>query len=320
MASDRTAVLTSSAFLGHDTGDHVERAARIAAIHRELERRGMLRDRLYPSFKPATNEQILAVHSTEHLESLEKFARMGGGWLDHDTVMRPDSLDIARLAAGAGIAAIDGLLNGSWKRAFVIARPPGHHATPHRAMGFCLLNTIAITAAYAHDQGFRRIAIVDWDVHHGNGTQDIFYRHDHILYCSLHQWPLFPGAGSREEIGLDAGTGFTINIPLPAGASSDAFLEAFHRNITGSVDRFQPNLILVSAGYDAHADDPLGDIRLNDNTYNEMTEELLALANRWCNGALVFVLEGGYNVDVLARCVVNTIETLDCSESSAREI
>ncbi len=308
-----TAVFRSPVLLGHDSGNHVERAARIAAIDRELERRGLLANRPLPAFEPATGAQIEAAHAPDHLAALEAFAQAGGGWIDHDTVMRPDSLDVARRAAGAGIAAIDGILEGTFDRAFAIARPPGHHATRNQSMGFCLLNTVAIAAAHARSRGIGRVAIIDWDVHHGNGTQDIFYRDNTVLYCSLHQWGrgFYPGTGSATETGTGPGEGFTVNVPLAAGTGGEAFLTALRTCIVPAVNAFRPDLLLVSAGYDAHEDDPIGGMGLNDVAYNNLSRETIELADRWCGGRLAFILEGGYDVDALARCVANTIEILD---------
>ena len=313
MSHHSVAVFHSPAFLGHDTGNHVERAARIASIDRELERRELLANRPVSAFGPATEAQIVAAHAPDHLAALEAFAQDGGGWIDHDTVMRPDSLDIARLAAGAGVAAIDGILDRTFDRAFVIARPPGHHATRHQSMGFCLLNTVAIAAAHARNRDAGRVAIVDWDVHHGNGTQDIFYRDSTVLYCSLHQWGrgFYPGTGAANETGTGPGEGYTVNVPLAAGTGGDEFLQAFRARIAPAVNAFQPDLLLVSAGYDAHEDDPIGGMRLNDVAYNNLSREMLSLADRWCGGRVAFLLEGGYDVDALARCVANTIEILD---------
>ncbi len=313
MPINPTAVFTSPVFRGHNTGNHVERAARMTAIDRELERRGLLADRPHHAFGPATDARILAVHTPAHLAALEVFAEEGGGWIDNDTVMRSDSLDVARLAAGAGIAAVDGLIDGAFRRAIVLARPPGHHATPDRAMGFCLLNTVAIAAAHARDRGIERVAIIDWDVHHGNGTQDIFYEDGAVLYCSLHQWPLYPGTGWVTETGRGEGFGCTINVPLPAGTRGDAFLAAFRERVVPVIDIFQPDLLLVSAGYDAHEDDPIGGLLLDDAAYDNLAREAIALADRWCGGRVGFILEGGYDVDALGRCVANTIEVLDGS-------
>ena len=312
----RSAVLRSPEFFRHDTGEHVERAARLAAIDRELGRRNLLDDRATVYFGAADDEAILRVHTAAHLRGLEEFARAGGGWLDSDTVVRPESMDVARLAAGAATTAVDAILDGSIDRAFILARPPGHHATPDRAMGFCLLNSVAIAAAQAIASGLGRVAILDWDVHHGNGTQDIFYGRSDVLFCSLHQSPLYPGTGSPQETGRGTGVGSTVNVPLPAGTTDDTFLAAFRSRIAPAIVTFRPQLLLISAGYDAHEQDPVGGMRLTDAGFRELMSETVALAERVCDGRLLVVLEGGYDVSALARCVADAIEILDGQQAT----
>lgn len=306
----RTAILHDRAFLGHDTGDHVERAARIAAIDRVLERERLLADRPMVPLTPVVDEAILRVHTPRMLETLKSITEAGGAWIDADTVMRADSLAVARLAAGGAVNAIDALLDDAIDRAFLIARPPGHHATPNRAMGFCLLNTAAIAAAHALARGVDRVAILDWDVHHGNGTQDIFYTASNVFYASLHQSPLFPGSGMANETGAGDGAGTTLNIPLPAWTDGPTFLEHVRQQVVPALDRFDPGLLVVSAGYDAHEDDPLGSLQLTDADFDALMQEAVALADRH-GGKVLVVLEGGYDVDALARCVAGAIRVLD---------
>jgi acetoin utilization deacetylase AcuC-like enzyme len=209
------------------------------------------------------------------------------------------------------------MLAGTIDRAFVIARPPGHHATAGQSMGFCLLNTVAIPAAHAIDSGLERVAILDWDVHHGNGTQAIFYGRADVLYCSLHQSPLYPGTGAREETGVGPGTGYTLNAPLPPGTDDAAFLDTYRTAIMPAIDRFAPQLLLISAGYDAHADDPIGGMALTDSGFQTLMAEAVALANRRCQGKVLAILEGGYESQVLARCVTDAIGSLDRAEGIA---
>ena len=316
----RTAILRSTLFLKHDTGDHPERSSRIIAIDCELERRHLLRDRPVFSSIPASDEAIHRVHAPELLQRLDAVATSGGGWIDADTVVRPESVDVARLAAGAAIVAVDAILDNEIDRAFVIARPPGHHATANRAMGFCLLNSIAIAAAHAIERGLQRVAILDWDVHHGNGTQDIFYGRSDVLFCSLHQSPLFPGTGSEAENGLGTGAGFTLNVPLPAGADDEQFLNALRERIIPAISEFAPQLLLISAGYDAHLQDPIGGMEISDAGFQAMMTEAVELANRHCQGRLLALLEGGYHAQALARCVADAIEILDRSEAIPRSV
>ncbi len=307
--TEHTAILIDDAFLGHDTGLHVEHPRRHHAISRAIV--GLATHRPDTTFGPATNEAIERVHTGEHLRSLEMLAASGGAWLDPDTMVGPDSVDIARLAAGAALAGVDAVLDGSARRAFALGRPPGHHATADRAMGFCLLNSIAIAAAHARHRGIGRVAIIDWDVHHGNGTQDLFYEDPSVWYASIHQSPLFPGTGGRAETGVGAGRGTVCNVPLRAGTGDVDWLTAFDSHVAPFVDRAQPELILLSAGYDAHEHDPIGGCLVTDAGFTALTERTVALADRHCDGRLVTVLEGGYDPGALGRCVALTISTLD---------
>jgi len=306
-----TAIIRSTVFLQHDTGEHPERAARIIAVDCALEQARLLGNRPSVPCTPAPDAAILRVHTPDMLAELDAMAASGGGWLDSDTVVRPDSMDVARMAAGGAINAVDAILGGRISRAFVIARPPGHHATADRAMGFCLLNTVAVAAAHAIDSGLERVAIVDWDVHHGNGTQDIFYGRRDVLYTSIHQSPLYPGTGARDETGTGAGTGYTVNVPLPPGTGDERFLAAFRHELVPAIDRYAPQALLVSAGYDAHADDPIGGMALTNEGFRTVMREAIALADRHCGGRLLAVLEGGYASPTLARCVTDAIRLLD---------
>ncbi len=310
-ARSRTAIIRSTIFLKHDTGDHPERAARIIAVDCALEKHRLLGNRPSIACTSASDEHILRVHTPQLLSRLESIAASGGAWLDSDTVVRPESVEVARMAAGGAINAVDAIVDGRIDRGFVIARPPGHHATAGQAMGFCLLNTVAIAAAHAVDRGLERVAIIDWDVHHGNGTQDIFYGRSDVMYCSLHQSPFYPGTGSRDEVGSGAGAGATVNVPLPAGSTDGPFLAAFQEAIAPAIDRFRPQLLLVSAGYDAHVEDPIGSMMLTDEGFRTLMENTISLAERHCSGRLLAVLEGGYHSPTLARCVTDAIGLLD---------
>lgn len=307
----RTAIVRSSAFRRHDTGDHPERSARIIAVDNALEQRLLLGSRPSVACSPASDAAILRVHTTGMLAHLDAVAAAGGAWLDSDTVVRAESMDVARMAAGGAINAVDAIMTAQIDRAFVIARPPGHHATAERAMGFCLLNSVAIAAAHAIASGLERIAIIDWDVHHGNGTQDIFYGRADVLYCSVHQSPLYPGTGARDEIGTGAGVGHTFNFPLPPGTDDERFLETVRQGIVPAIEQFAPQMLLISAGYDAHREDPVGGMALTDQGFQRLTQEAISLADRHSNGRLLAVLEGGYEPHALARCVTDAIALLD---------
>jgi acetoin utilization deacetylase AcuC-like enzyme len=306
-----TALFRSPAFLGHETGLHVENPRRIAAIDAELERSGLLDGRPQISFSPASPEAIERVHDPRYIELLERVAEAGGAWLDADTMIGPDSYDVALLAAGAGIAAVDAALDGVARRSMVLARPPGHHATRNRGMGFCLINNIAVAASHALERGLTRVAIIDWDVHHGNGTQDIFYETDQVLFCSVHQSPLYPGTGAAEEQGIGKGWGFTVNVPLPPGTGDDTYLRVFDDIFLPKLRDYRPELVLISAGFDAHEADPIASMRVTEAGFRAMAERTVAVADECAKGRVVAFLEGGYDPQTLARSVVEVVEVLD---------
>jgi acetoin utilization deacetylase AcuC-like enzyme len=308
----RAALLRSLSFLGHDTGDHVENPGRIRAIERELQRRNAIVGRPDVPFQPLSVDEIGVTHDPRYLVALERYTAMGGGWIDSDTFCGSDSLAVARLAAGAGVAAVDAALHGGVKRAFVLGRPPGHHATAARGMGFCLLNSIAIAANHALANGIERVAIVDWDVHHGNGTQDIFYESDRVLFCSTHRYGgFYPGTGAASERGQGVGLGFTLNVPMRAGDGDRTVTSAFRDVILPAVAAFEPQLMLVSAGFDAHRADPLGGLAMTEQGFYELAAMTVETADRFAEGRLVALLEGGYDPDALGRSVFATIAALD---------
>lgn len=288
------------------------------AIEAELARQDLLGGRPEIAFDAATPEQVTRVHDPAYLALLERLIKAGDGSLDPDTVVRPDSLAVSRLAAGAVVAATDAALDGHIRRAFCLVRPPGHHATPSRGMGFCLLNEIAIAAAHAVARGIERVLIVDWDVHHGNGTQDAFYATDRVLYCSIHQSPLYPGTGDSNEIGIGRGEGFTLNVPVPPGTGDDAYTRLFDTVILPRARHFQPQLVLVSAGFDAHVADPLANNRVTEQGFVDLTERVMALAEEQADGRLVAILEGGYHPEALARSVAAVLRALDRGQAPDR--
>jgi acetoin utilization deacetylase AcuC-like enzyme len=306
-----TALLRSPRFLDHDTGDHVENAARLPAIDAELDRQALVAGRPEIAFGPADLVDVERVHNPWYVQAIERAAHQGGGWLDHDTYLSPASFDVALLAAGAAVAAVDAALDGTVHHAFAIVRPPGHHATPERGMGFCLLNNVAIAAAHALARGLTRVLVVDWDVHHGNGTQDAFYASDQVLFFSTHQYPFYPGTGAADETGLGKGEGYTINLPLPAGQRDENYLRLFDERLLPVAAGFRPELILVSAGYDAHANDPLGGMRLTESGFAALADRLTTLAAAHADNRLIAVLEGGYDPPALARSVAATLRVLD---------
>jgi acetoin utilization deacetylase AcuC-like enzyme len=298
-------------YLKHDTGQHVEVAARLEAIISHLEKTG-LKEHLTP-IKPrqATVDEIALVHQREYIKGVEETAQRGGGWLDPDTVMSAGSYEAAIYAAGGLIRAVETVIGGEVNSAFALVRPPGHHATYRNGRGFCLFNNIAIAAKYALDKyNLERILIVDFDVHHGNGTQDSFYNNPQVMYISTHQYPFYPGSGSLDETGIGDAEGTNINLPLPAGCGDEEYLKAYEQIIVPLAKRFKPQLVLVSAGYDTHWADPLAMMEVSVSGFGQMAEIIKSLADELCGGRLAITLEGGYNLDALAASVRATFDAL----------
>ncbi len=298
-------------YLKHDTGQHVENARRLEAIISYLEQTE-LKPQLTP-IKPraATVDELSLIHHKQHISHVREVAQRGGGWLDTDTVMSAASYEAALYAAGGAIRATEAVVNGEVNSAFALVRPPGHHATVTRAMGFCLFNNVAIAAKYALAKyKLERILIIDFDVHHGNGTQDAFYDNPQVLYISTHECPFYPGTGSLEEAGKGEAKGTTVNIPLPAGCGDAEYLQVFEQIIAPATRRFKPQLILVSAGYDAHWADDIAMMQVSITGIVQMVTIIKELADELCSGHLVFSLEGGYDLTALAASVKATFEVL----------
>jgi acetoin utilization deacetylase AcuC-like enzyme len=293
--------------LEHDTGTHPENAARIPAIEGELERRGWLGWDVREA--PAAElDQITRVHPPDYVERIRELSESGGGWLDADTVDSPGSWRAALHAAGGACAMASALMGGDAGVGFSALRPPGHHAEQARAMGFCLFNNIAIAARHAIDEhGARRVAVFDWDVHHGNGTNDIFHASDEVLYVSIHQSPLYPGTGPLEDVGSGSGEGYTVNLPVPPGSGEDVWLSLTANVVVPVIRAFEPGLVLVSAGFDAHRDDPLAQCTLETESFARMADHVRALAQE-LDVPLGAVLEGGYDLHALAASVAATLE------------
>jgi len=285
----------------HETpAGHPERPSRVGAALAGIDAAGLKEAVVRLEPRRATLEELARVHAPGYLEALRAFCDAGGGNLDPDTVAGPGSWDTAILAAGAVLAGIDALDAGAGDAAFVAARPPGHHASADLAMGFCLLNNVAVGAAALAERG-ERVVIVDWDVHHGNGTQEIFWDDPRVLYVSTHQSPWYPGTGRRTERGGKGAPGLTINIPVPAGATGDVLCHAFDTLILPAAARFDPTWVLVSAGFDAHREDPLAGLALTAGDFGDLAARVQQLAPR--PGRLALVLEGGYDLGALERSV-----------------
>ena len=298
---------THPTFLEHLTGPgHPERPSRLQAVIDGARHEGVADAVVALEPVPATRAELELVHPAWYLDRIDELAAAGGGWIDADTRLSAGSSEAARLAAGAGLSAVAALRRGEGSAAFCAVRPPGHHATPTDAMGFCLVSNIAVVAASLAAEG-ERVWILDYDAHHGNGTQAVFVDSPDVLFVSLHQWPLYPGTGRLTETGTAAGVGTTMNIPLPAGATGDVYLRAFDEVIAPVVERFAPTWLLLSAGFDAHRDDPLTDLGLTAGDYAALTARAAGLVP---SGRVVAMLEGGYDLDALANCAAAVLGTL----------
>ncbi|MCC7124998.1 MAG: histone deacetylase [Acidobacteria bacterium] len=301
-------VISSNAFTNHLTpAGHPERPERAQAMATIVERFARAGGRVIQP-RAATDEDLLRVHTPAHVDAI-KATRGKAVMLDPDTFTSPDSDDVGRLAAGAVLTGVDLVLDGEpGSRALAVVRPPGHHAEADKAMGFCLYSSIAVGAAYARSRGLDRVAIVDYDVHHGNGTQAIFYEDPSVLFVSSHQFPYYPGTGAADEIGRGAGTGFTLNLPLDAGAMDRDVLPLYEQQAIPALDAFRPQLLMISAGFDAHERDPLAGCRMTTAGFARLTTMLLEAADRLCDGRVVIVTEGGYDVTALADCLSAVID------------
>ena len=298
-----TAYFSDKRYIEHDFPRHPEHAGRIEAVWKQLNQFIQSKMLLSVPATPASDEQILAIHSLNHLNRLVNVSMQDRRVrLDQDTYALPVSLEIARLSAGAIINAVDAVFTGQAGNAIAIVRPPGHHATPSHAMGFCLLNNVSIGARHALNQhNLDRVLILDYDVHHGNGTQDAFYADASVLFTSIHQSPFYPGTGELTETGAGEGRGFNLNVPVAAGHGDASYRMIFENLIVPAAERFAPDLILISAGFDAHWVDPLAGMRLSLNGYDWLARQCILLAEQLCDGKIIFVMEGGYDLDALAH-------------------
>jgi acetoin utilization deacetylase AcuC-like enzyme len=311
----KTGLVSSLEFKKHQTGvGHPETPRRIEAALKGLSDAGLMEKLVKIEPRPATRADLLRVHSEPYIEVARRDVESGMRNLSTgDTNISPASYEIALLAAGGILAAVDAVVEKRVDNAFCIVRPPGHHATPERGMGFCLFNNIAIGARYAQQKhGLKRILIADWDVHHGNGTQDVFYEDDTVLFFDTHQHPLYPGTGFAEERGAGKGEGFTINNPFPAGSGRTEILGAFEKKLIPAAKEFKPDMIFISAGFDSRVDDPLGGFKLTDDDFADLTRLMKRLAAEHCGSRLVSVMEGGYNLEGLAKaCAAHAAAMLE---------
>jgi acetoin utilization deacetylase AcuC-like enzyme len=296
----------------HSWHGHTERAERLIAVRRGLQQAGLFAEVTVATAEEAADDRLTAVHDRQLLDRIARLASFGGGQLDGDTYVTADSWQVAKLAAGAALQALRAVLSGQADNAISLMRPPGHHAGIRRAAGFCLINNVAVAARAALQQhGLTRVAIVDYDVHHGDGTQQIFYSDPQVLFISTHASPFYPGTGMAHETGdMHSAPGTTLNIPLPFAVGDRGYAAVMRELIAPALRAYRPQLILVSAGFDAHWADPLGPMALSVSGYRELNQQLFDLAAELCGGRLVYVLEGGYNLAALSACVASTVRTL----------
>jgi len=308
-----TLLYTDPLYLEHNTGRHPENADRLRAVTAKLDATGLAKKCTAGKFEPLAADAVARLHGKKVVEAVKTLAEHGGGRLDVDTVVSPKSYAVGLAAAGACVAAVEAVLAGTDKTALCLVRPPGHHATPTRSMGFCLFNNIALAAHHARTvRQLDRVLIVDWDVHHGNGTQDVFYEDGSVFFYSVHRFGhgFYPGTGSADETGAGKGLGATLNVPVAFGTPRAEYHAAFRAGLEKAARAIRPQLVLVSAGFDAHAQDPIGSLGLEVEDFTTLTREVLAVAKTHADGRVVCCLEGGYNRDRLAESVQVTLEEL----------
>ncbi len=300
----RTGIIYHPIYLEHETGGHPEKKERLSAILNRISSERLDVEFITP--KAATVDQVAAVHRRSYIDQVRAICEHGGGYLDIDTVLSKKSYDAAMTAAGGAIATVDAVMDG-FDSAFALVRPPGHHAMPGRGMGFCIFNNIAVAAKHAQARGLKRVLIVDWDVHHGNGTNAIFYSDKSVLYFSTHQFPHYPGTGRANDVGEDGAEGTKVNVPLPSGTGDEGYMMVFREILRPVALEFKPDIVLVSAGQDPHKDDPLGGMSLTSAGFGAMAGIVKEIADTCCRGRLAASLEGGYNLQAQADAIVAEI-------------
>lgn len=306
-----TILYASPLFERHETGEHPECPARLRSIARLFAEDAVAKATPRGEIVTATPDEIAATHAENVAARAQRLASAGGGRLDADTIVSRESYDTALKAAGTAMAAVDSVMSGTHANALCLIRPPGHHATRDQSMGFCLFNNVALAAQHAIARhGAGRILIVDWDVHHGNGTQDIFYDDDQVTFFSIHRFPFYPGTGRESETGTGRGLGATINVPVTVGTPRRTYLDMFRRGLEKAAERAKPDLVLISAGFDAHAADPIGNLGLATEDFTEMTKMVRDVAAMHAGGRIVSCLEGGYDLEALAASVLTHLTGL----------
>ncbi len=316
-----TLLYSESRFLEHETGSHPEQAQRIRGLPKRLQQSGLWDRCVRVPFEPVSRQRLARVHSLGYVDEVWALSKSGGGDLDADTIVSPASYHVALAAAGCVCDATERLLRGEDTQALCLVRPPGHHAMPGRGMGFCLFNNVAVGASVAIGElGLDRVLIVDFDVHHGNGTQAAFWEDPRVGFLSIHRWPFYPGSGNSDETGGGDGLGTTLNLPVEFGISAEDYLQTFRSALEGFAEKIRPQLVFVSAGFDAHCSDPIGNLGLQTEDYRALTAAVLDVAQTHADGKLISVLEGGYDPQALGDCVeVHLHEMLDRSADLPRE-
>ena len=306
-----TLLCYDSLYLEHDTGNHPESSERLKAVWDHLTETGLDKKCESSTWGLATNEQVGRVHDLSYINVIKQSAELGGGPIEADTMMSELSHHVAMHASGAVCHSVEHVLAGKQKNALCLVRPPGHHARPRNAMGFCLFNHIAVGAKHAIEGvGVDRVLVVDWDVHHGNGTQESFYEEENIGFFSIHRSPFFPGTGKESDTGKGAGLGMTSNVEVAFGTDREVYFERFEKALVDIAKKTRPDLVMISAGFDAHRSDPIGSLGLETEDFDQLTRQVVGVANEYCGGKIVSMLEGGYNPSVLPHCVETHLKVL----------
>ena len=313
---NKTGYISDPFYLKHKNEPHPENPGRLNAIQKNIESSKYYNNLTLIQPRKARVEDIAKIHGKGYIQSVENSCQNGVRNLDADTVISKDSYQAALLSAGAGLEAVDKILGGAVDNAFCAVRPPGHHAEQNKAMGFCLFNNVGVIARYAQNvHKLEKVFIFDWDVHHGNGTQHSFYKDSSVYYSSIHQYPFYPGTGGVDETGTEDGLGANLNLPMRAHSCDADYMNAIEHKLIPVIQKFNPDLIIISAGFDAHTNDPLAQINLSTECYGKMTQKLMEIANDVCNGRIISMLEGGYDYSALADSVQLHVETLSNSQS-----